>query len=181
MTSHWKPPFPNAYWVVPGQIMAGEYPGSKVSQEALGKIHGLLSCGIRGFINLMEPGELDRYGKVFSPYEPVLQLVAQQMGIHTTTVQFPIPDMDVPSLKTMSAILGHIEWARASERPVYLHCLAGLGRTGTVVGCWMIRQGLARRENVLDRIQRLRRHCENAWQASPQSDVQRQMVLHWPE
>lgn len=174
-------PFENAYWVVPGQLMAGEFPGSKDQHEAYRKIHGLLRCGIRSFLNLMEPGELDFYGKMFSPYEPIVDLVAQELGVTASCAQFPVRDMDVPDLKRMNAILGHIEWMQASERPVYVHCLAGLGRTGTVIGCWLIRHGLATRETVLDKIQILRRGAGNAGQASPQSKIQRQMLTNWPE
>lgn len=39
-------PFPRSYWVVPGLLLAGEYPGSKDRQEATQKIRGLLKCGI---------------------------------------------------------------------------------------------------------------------------------------
>lgn len=180
MPSVQRIPFPNAYWVMPEQLMAGEYPGAKNPKQAYQKIYGLLRCGIRTFLNLMEPGELDYYGKTFSPYEPIVDFVARELQLNVSCVQFPVRDMDVPSIKTMNAILGHIEWMQAAGRPVYVHCLAGLGRTGTVVGCWLIRHGLATRDTVLDHIQRLRLHAENAWQASPQTEIQRQMVIRWP-
>ncbi len=174
-------PIINAYWVSPGQLMAGEYPGAKDPMEAHRKIYGLLQLGIRTFINLMEPGEIDRYGRIFSPYEPIVERITGDLGIPATCVQFPIRDMDVPDIKTMSAILGNIDWAQAANRPAYVHCLAGLGRTGTVVGCWLIRHGIATREDAIDHIERLRRYAGNAHLSSPQSDVQRHMITHWPE
>lgn len=47
-------PFPRSYWVVPGKLLAGYYPGAKDPNEAKEKITALLNAGIRHFINLME-------------------------------------------------------------------------------------------------------------------------------
>ncbi len=55
-------PFPRAYWVEPGKLLAGEYPGAKDPGEARRKSRGLLDRGIRHVINLMEPDERDFQG-----------------------------------------------------------------------------------------------------------------------
>ena len=36
-----RPPFPNSYWVRPGQLLAGEYPGGITREEALAKLESL--------------------------------------------------------------------------------------------------------------------------------------------
>ena len=36
----------------------------------------------------------------------------------------------------MVAILDSLDTAIADEHTIYLHCWGGIGRTGTVVGCW---------------------------------------------
>ena len=54
----------------------------------------------------------------------------------------PIEDLSVPTLADMERILGAIDDELAAGRAVYLHCWGGIGRTGTVVGCYLVRQGL---------------------------------------
>ena len=41
----------------------------------------------------------------------------------------------------MSDILDAIDEALARGRVVYVHCWGGIGRTGTVVACWLRRHG----------------------------------------
>ena len=42
---------------------------------------------------------------------------------------------------TLSATLDAIDGHLRGEGSVYLHCWGGKGRTGTVVGCWLVRHG----------------------------------------
>jgi len=59
----------------------------------------------------------------------------------------PIPDMTVPSLLYMTEILGNLHTLQASATAngtcVYIHCLAGRGRTGTVLACALVTEGYA--------------------------------------
>jgi len=52
-------PFPRPYWVIPGLLLAGEYPGAKEQNEAEQKLSDLLDAEIRQIIDLMEPDETD--------------------------------------------------------------------------------------------------------------------------
>lgn len=52
-------PFPHSYWVIPGQLLAGCYPGAKDLREATDKLTALINAGIRHVINLMKPDERD--------------------------------------------------------------------------------------------------------------------------
>jgi hypothetical protein len=69
-------PFPRSYWVVPGELLAGCYPGAKNPKEATAKLTALINSGIRHVINLMEPDERDRTGQLFVPYEDRLESIA---------------------------------------------------------------------------------------------------------
>ena len=40
-------------------------------------------------------------------------------------------------------ILDEIDGAILNGKTVYVHCLGGIGRTGTVVGCYLVRHGIA--------------------------------------
>jgi len=172
-------PFPFTYWVVPGKLLAGYYPGAKDSKEAATKISSLLNAGIRHFINLMELDERDRTMQPFVPYTDLLVSIAGKMGVSVTFDQFPIKDMSVPTKRYMGGILNQIDLFIKEGRPVYVHCLGGIGRTGTVVGCYLMRHGLASEKNVLEIIGKLRENCEDSWRQSPETKEQQQMVSGW--
>ena len=60
MTKILKVPFNRSYWVVPGKLLAGGYPGSEDPIEEERNLKGLIQEGIRHVISLMEPQEYDR-------------------------------------------------------------------------------------------------------------------------
>jgi protein-tyrosine phosphatase len=91
----------------------------------------------------------------------------------------PVNDMDVPSLPEMKEILDDIDAAIAAGRAVYVHCWGGLGRTGTVVGCWLARHGIARGKSALKKLRELRGGAANAVHDSPQTATQKVMVMKW--
>jgi protein tyrosine/serine phosphatase len=82
----------------------------------------------------------------------------------------------------MHRILDLIDAEHDRGRSVYLHCWAGVGRTGTVVGCYLVRHGLSGQE-ALDRIATLWQGMEKRYRApqSPETEAQRQFVLGWAE
>ncbi len=172
-------PFPCAYWVDPGRLLAGEYPGAPSKQAARRKIRALLDCGIRRIVNLMEADERDYDGNAFRPYEPLVHSLSPSTPHDVICRRYPIRDMDVPPTVEMIAILDAIDAALEADKPVYVHCLAGVGRAGTVVGCWLVRHGRATGSDVIDVIQVLRQNDPHAHWLSPQSAVQCNMVSRW--
>ena len=57
----------------------------------------------------------------------------------------------------------------------------GIGRTGTVVGCYLARHGYASGQKVLELIKSLRKYTEDHTQPSPETWEQIDMVLSWVE
>ncbi len=163
------PPIPHSYWVLPGRFLAGMHPGSTNRHDAQETLQALIQAGITVFINLAE----DHGGP---SYEDVLQ--RECAGGRFDCWRSPIPDMGTPSREQMTQILDRIDAALAAERAVYVHCLAGIGRTGTVVGCYLARHGQAG-EEALREIARRRRGSPSAHIEAPETEAQRQFVRAW--
>lgn len=165
-------PIPDCYWLIPGLFLAGEYPGTYVEADTREKLAKFLDAGIRTFINLTERREL-------SGYEHILHALSAERGIETTHIRQSIRDYDVPRERTqMAGILATIREEIEAGRPVYVHCWGGIGRTGTVVGCWLVEQGLTGDE-ALSRIAHLRRGIPDSRVRSPESDEQCRYVREW--
>ena len=174
-------PFDRSYWVIPGKLLAGCYPGSKDKTEARQKLNGLIIFGVRHFISLMEPNEYNPSISPFAPYVDQAEAIAESMKINVTFDQLPIRDMSVPSRKEMIRILNQIDLCIKYNKPVYLHCWGGKGRTGTVVGCYLIRHGHASGKNVIGVIKELRKNVKDFHMPSPETKTQIAMVLSWIE
>lgn len=124
-------PHERSYWVIEDRLLAAEYPGHPDNPEGRQRIEFLLRGGFDYFLDLTEPGELVSYGP----------LVTSRGAVHR---RLPIADMLVPSKPAaMVEILDELDAALAARRRVYLHCWGGIGRTGTVVGCHLVRRGMS--------------------------------------
>lgn len=164
-------PFPYAYWVIDDLLLAGGYPGDWDETRARERIGAVLDAGVRVFLDLTEPGEL-------APYHSILQEEAQARGIQVRHERSPIPDHGVPGPKQLARILGALEKAIAARESVYVHCHGGVGRTGTIVACWIARQGEPG-EAALAQLAKLRGACPDGGWASPETPEQFAFVRQW--
>ena len=154
---------PAFYWVEPRRLAAGPYPARPQDLAAL------IAAGIRGFVDLTPDTG-------FGGYLGEAQRLAE--GVDVLHRRFPVHDFDVPATATMRAILDVIDEWRGAQRPLYVHCHGGLGRTGTVIGCWLVRHGSAPAE-AFATLERLRRGTRLAGALSPETDAQRAFVATW--
>lgn len=129
-----KPSLPESYWVEPDRLLAGEYPGDYNSEIARQHIDALLEAGIDTFIDLTKPNEI-------VPYENVLLEQAEAYEVKAKRYNFPIGDFGLPTHELMTTILNTIDRELQDGHKIYLHCWGGIGRTGTTVGCYLVRRG----------------------------------------
>ncbi len=169
-----NPHIPDSYWVRPGQLLAGEYPTDWTEALSRKRLRRLLEAGVTFFLDLTQAGE---YG--LKPYTPLLEQVAAELGEEVEHRRLPIRDHGTTSREGMAHILDTIDRALAEGKAVYVHCYAGIGRTGTVVGCYLARHGLSG-EEALEEIARLREVTNSGgWSNSPETAAQREMVRGW--
>lgn len=159
----------HGYWVEPGRILAGEYPGHPHSAEqARRKVNLLIDYGIRTFVDLTTADD------EMAPYEHLVDEAAQRRGIEVQRVQHPIPDMGTLPVDAYDEIVSSVRGG-LEHGGVYVHCWGGVGRTGTVVGCLLVESGLSA-EAALARIDKLRSVTKKRAMAAPQTRQQVDVV-----
>src|SRR5258708_14392461 len=168
-----------SYWVLAVQFLAREYPG-EIEPELTGKrLSALIAAGIRTFVDLTDEGEVNEGGRIIPAYRSILRQISANAATQTTYAKIPIEDQGVPSPWTMRCVLDVIDRSILDENPVYVHCWAGRGRTGTVVGCYLKRHGLAEETEVIQKLAQLRRNVPNVKETSPHTPEQISMVTNW--
>jgi hypothetical protein len=162
-------PLPNTYWVIPGRLLAGEYPGDPDDSRARLRLACLRDAGIDSFVDLTEEGEL-------SPYSLWLPKQAEYL-------RSPIVDTGVPNnVSHTRDLLAAIHAALARGKGVYVHCRAGIGRTGLIIGCFLADEQSSGKA-ALKILNRLWRQSERAssWPKVPQTPEQADYVRAWPK
>ncbi len=162
-------PLPNTYWVIPGRMLAGEHPAGADRAESCARLARLQGAGIDSFVDLTEPGEMPAYR----------HLLPKGTGY----LRSAIVDTRVPNnVAQTREVLAAIQAALDGGRRVYVHCRAGIGRTGLVVGCFLANQsptGAA----AIETLNRLWHQSERAksWPNVPQTPEQADYIRHWPK
>ena len=151
------------HWLVPGQLAGcsrpgGLFPGgNRAPDEDLAR----LRLG-DDLVWLREQG----IGAVLTLTERALMPAVIEE--HTLEVlHLPVPDMHAPHPEDFAAALEFIDRQLVAGRPVAVHCLAGQGRTGTILAAYLIRGGIAADEAI----ERLRALCPGAIESQEQRDA----------
>lgn len=160
------PPLGNSYWVLPGTLLAGEHPGGLTPELTRSRLKKLLEAGIDCFVDLTQPEEASGY--------------RDALPRGTAYFNRPLPDHGVPAERAhMEAILSYVRRALDSGHRVYLHCRAGIGRTGMVAGCLLAERDGG--ELALANLNRAWRVSGRAaqWPTVPETPAQTEYVRAW--
>ena len=166
---------PQHYTIEAGKLYGGEYPGAISPAAAEARLRSLIDIGVSTFIDLTAAE--DR----MAPYEGLLGELAKEAGAPMRRISLPVPDMGIPTEATMREIVSAIHQSIEEAPAVYVHCWGGIGRTGTVVGCWFRECGLDG-DSALARVQHLyssQMPKVTIFPKSPQTAEQRNYVRHW--
>jgi hypothetical protein len=169
-------PTSRSYWVVDGRLLAGAYPSHVDADAGVRLLQQLIDAGVDAVVDLTQrhdPGSTDAH---LRPYEDDLERLAPS----SVLVRHPILDLNIPTEDEMVAALDTIDRLLDEGRVVYVHCWGGIGRTGTVVGSWLIRHGVVPAEWALDLLTELRSADRGAGhRRSPETGGQRDFVRRW--
>jgi protein-tyrosine phosphatase len=133
---------------LPGKRGASfRYPGHTYRRDTADDLAAMGSLGVVRLILLVEDRELASWG------DPAIVEIGWRAGVDVQ--RHPMADGSPPaSLAAMNRILDQVEEARATG-DVVVACMGGVGRTGTVAACALVRSGRSAQE-AIDAIRALR-------------------------
>jgi len=138
---------PNGFsWVVPDALAAMGRPNSPVTD-----LERLKEIGIDVIITLTE--------------YPLNEALVEEFGFESEHI--PVEDFAAPSAGQIKRFVGIVERARKSGKKCVVHCLAGRGRTGTMLACYLVSRGRSAR----DAIEEVRRRRPGSIETLEQEDA----------
>ena len=138
-------------WVAPG-VLGCAYPRT---ERALAALSGR---GVRLLVNLHE-----------RPHDP------DRLRDHgLKEVHLPVKDFAAPSIGQIERGVDAIHGALAAGGAVAIHCGAGLGRTGTLLGCYLVSNEGLSAEEAIRRVRAMR-------PGSVETPVQAAAVKAWTD
>lgn len=134
-------------WMIEGELAA-------FSRFALEDLDRLDAVGIGAIVSLTEDAPEELVG------ESRFRLL-----------HLPIIDMTPPDTEQIEEFVEFVDRMVGEGRAVGVHCLAGLGRTGTLIACYLVERGMGAGEAI--------DHVRDVRPGSIQTEEQERTVHRW--
>ena len=165
----------HGWWVEPGRLLAGEHPCNTLRNpfgRVTERLRFLADAGIVTTVDLAGNYGLDE------DYEAKWLALGKTLGRQHRTIRRPIADLGVASGDAYIDLCTEIDSELAANRPVFVHCLWGIGRTGTVVGVWLRHRGHDF-ETAMNLITQARAGTCRADSQCPENERQLGVIRNW--
>ena len=134
----------NFSWLIEGKLAGSAIPTS------FEEIKWLVDGGVKSIVTVREESLDDDWIKNIN-----------YLHIHSN-------DMGVPEFEDLVKAVDFIHQRITNNEPVMVHCLAGLGRTGTILACYLIKY---QKLSADDSIQKVRESRPGSIQSFPQEEI----------
>ena len=161
------PPARVGMTLLPGVIDSSSE-GFRWERDLATDLAALRAAGTTALVCLLEDHEFARYG--------VPDFVAKVQAAGLELLRLAIPDTRIPhDLAAVDPLLDAIDAHEASGGKLVIHCRGGLGRTGTIAGCYLVRRGQSPAQ-ALATLHRVRKtpRC-------PENPLQEQFIARYAE
>ena len=126
-------------WLWPDQLALATRPGYNDDRE--GDIDIMIGEDVKTLWSFLTDQEIEEYG---------LHDIEEELAQHGIRLhRSPIEDGSIPSVDQVDAFVTQLG-DDLRDGPVALSCSAGIGRTGTMAACYLVRQGQGAEEAVVE-------------------------------
>jgi atypical dual specificity phosphatase len=136
----------NFSWLIEGEIAGMAKPASSVYDFEF-----LKGEGFEAIVSLTE--------------SPLSEVLIEKFGFSVKHI--PVMDFEAPTLEQIEDFVVFAENARSEGKKLVVHCDAGIGRTGTILACYLVSKGY----NAADAIEEVRTKRPGSLETIEQEEV----------
>ena len=131
-------------WVIKNKLAGSALP------QSIGAVQWVISQGIKSIVTIREEPLADEWIK------------------HVNYLHIMSNDMGVPEFDDLIHAVDFIHRRITNNEPVLVHCLAGMGRTGTILACYLVKY---KKMSGNEAMQKIREERPGSIQSYPQEEI----------